>query len=90
MAAYVFYERDLPVRSIIVSHDGLFKRIETAPDRDRTGFVQNSDAWIDGESGRKSWVDQQQALPSLPDEYTDQMNLLHRLWSRVEAIASTE
>jgi hypothetical protein len=84
------YEHDLPVRSIIVSHNGVFKRIEIAPDPDRTGFVQNIDAWIDSESGRKSWVDQRQSLPPLPEEYADQMNLLHRLWSRVEAISSTD
>jgi len=81
------YERDLPVRSIIASHNGLSKRIEIAPDRDRIGFVQSCDAWIDSESERRFWVDEQQVLSSIPEEYTDQMNLLHGLWSRVEGIS---
>jgi hypothetical protein len=84
------YERDLPVRSIIVSHNGLMKRIEIAPDPHGNGFVQNSDAWLDDETGRKSWADQPTTIPTLPRDYADQMKLLHAMWSRVEVVSSAD
>ena len=83
------YERDLPVRSIIVSHNGVFKRIKSRPIL--TGLVLCK-AVMPGSTAKSEekfgWINDKPSPPS--QRSTPIKNLLHRLWSRVEAISSTD
>jgi hypothetical protein len=88
----IVYERDDPVRGVLVACNRMTKRVEIIYERrqEKHGFLLVADAWQDLHGQRRYWVAPRIELESLPQEYDQQLDLLKKAWSCVENISEAD
>lgn len=84
----LIYDRDLPVRGILIKHNEIQKRIEISPHREV--FVLIIYASQDSEDGGGSWVKKLSEFKTLPKDFKKQFRLLNSAWSELSKISQKD